>query len=309
MSIQFYDKYSVKTVDLKYIDIYFTPEYGTSCEYSDNAEWECCVYKDLIYVYLKKSITYNNTTYYELITPYGYSGYNYSYKTTYDAFLPLFRKIAKDRNYVVEIVRQNPYINRHIQITNYDIVSSKTLYATNIVTFEEYYKNTLNNKKRNMYKKALKNNLVFRVTPLTRDILKSRFIELYNLTMNKVNAKPYYYFNEKYFESLEKINNTYLAEVADSTGNTVGSCILFMYENYIHYHLSCNNNSTNCITDFLLINIVKDFGVGKTVIMGCGVTENDKLSEFKCSLSNKTFTYNIYKNIINDFIYNEITNV
>jgi hypothetical protein len=35
-------------------DIYFTPEYGKACEYSDKAKWECCIYKDLIYVYLKR---------------------------------------------------------------------------------------------------------------------------------------------------------------------------------------------------------------------------------------------------------------
>ena len=35
-------------------DIYFTCEYGKACEYSDNAIWELCQYKDLIYIYLKK---------------------------------------------------------------------------------------------------------------------------------------------------------------------------------------------------------------------------------------------------------------
>ena len=35
-------------------DIYFTHNYGKACEYSDNTEWECYVFKDLIYVYLKK---------------------------------------------------------------------------------------------------------------------------------------------------------------------------------------------------------------------------------------------------------------
>ena len=26
--------------DIEYHDIYFTPEYGKACEYSDNSEWE-----------------------------------------------------------------------------------------------------------------------------------------------------------------------------------------------------------------------------------------------------------------------------
>ena len=66
--------YSIITIpkEIKYPDIYFTPEYGKACEYSDNAIWECCIYKDLIYVYLKRPIIYEGKTYYDLITPYGY---------------------------------------------------------------------------------------------------------------------------------------------------------------------------------------------------------------------------------------------
>ena len=65
---------------INYPDIYFTPEYGKACEYSDDAIWELCQYEDLIYVYLKKKIIYDNITYYDLITPYGYSGYYYQKK-------------------------------------------------------------------------------------------------------------------------------------------------------------------------------------------------------------------------------------
>ena len=93
--IEFYDKYNINSITINFPDIYFTPEYGLACEYSDNAEWECCVYKDLIYVYLKKKIMHNNTNYYNLITPYGYSGYYYLNKKTYENFLPLFREKAK----------------------------------------------------------------------------------------------------------------------------------------------------------------------------------------------------------------------
>ena len=88
----FYNLDTVKNINIDYPDIYFTPEYGKACEYSDNAIWELCKFKDLIYVYLKQPIEYNNKTYYDLITPYGYSGYYYENKETYNEFLPLFRK-------------------------------------------------------------------------------------------------------------------------------------------------------------------------------------------------------------------------
>ena len=90
-------------VNIAYPDIYFTPKYGKACEYSDNAIWELCSYKDLIYVYLKQPIEYKNNVYYDLITPYGYSGYYYENKETYEEFIPIFRKVAKEKNNILII--------------------------------------------------------------------------------------------------------------------------------------------------------------------------------------------------------------
>jgi hypothetical protein len=46
-----------------------------------------------------------------------------------------------------------------------------------------------------------------------------------------------------------------------------------------------------------LINIVKELGDDKLIILGCGLKNDDALSKFKKYLSNETFTYTIYKNI------------
>ena len=158
-NLKFYDKTTVNEVSLSFPDTYFLPSYGEASEFSDNAEWECCVYKDLIYVYLKKPINHNDNLFYDLITPYGYSGYNYVNYSTYEEFLPKFREIALKRNYVTEVVRQNPYIN--IELFNYEKMTSKTIYGIRIKDFEDYWKNILNTKKRNMYTKAVKNKLDF----------------------------------------------------------------------------------------------------------------------------------------------------
>ena len=95
--MHFYNKTTIKNVEITYPDIYFTPEYGIACEYSDDAIWELCKYKDLIYVYLKKEYIFENTTYYDLLTPYGYSGYYFEKQETYDEFIPMFRSQAKKK--------------------------------------------------------------------------------------------------------------------------------------------------------------------------------------------------------------------
>ena len=188
-----------------------------------------------------------------------------------------------------------------------DKMNFKTIYGIKINNFEDYWNNVLNTKKRNMYTKSIKNNLNFKLIKLSYANLKDKFLDLYNFTMDKVSAKSYYYFNENYFKTLEKIENSYLAEITNSNNKVIGCSIIFIFGNYIHYHLSCNDNSMNCITDFLLINIVKELGKDKLIILGGGLSDNDDLSKFKRSLSNETFTYNIYKNIINKNIYDELS--
>lgn len=303
--INFYNINNISNMKINYPDIYFTPEYGKACEFSDNAEWELCKYKDLIYVYLKRPIIFEEKTYYDLITPYGYSGYYYEKIETYNEFIPKFRKKARERNYITEVLRQNPYLN--ININNYNIITSKTIYGIEINNFDNYFKNILNGKKRNMFKKALKNNFSFELIKIQKNILKTYFFFLYNQNMKRVNASQYYFFNNNYFNSLEEINNSYLAIVKDNLNNIIGSSIIYKFDNLIHYHLSCNDNSSNCITDFLLINILKEIGINKLFILGGGIKDGDGLSKFKKRLSNKEFKYTIYKNILNEEIYEKLS--
>ena len=110
----FYNLHNINELNINYPDIYFTPEYGKACEYSDDAVWELCKFRDLIYVYLKKTIECENNIYYDLITPYGYTGYFYENQNTYDEFIPLFRVEAKNRNYITEVLRQNPYLDSRL---------------------------------------------------------------------------------------------------------------------------------------------------------------------------------------------------
>ena len=303
--MNFYNLNNISEIDIKYPDIYFTPEYGKACEYSDNAEWELCKYKDLIYVYLKRPIKCDNIIYYDLITPYGYSGYYYEKEDTFNEFINIFRKEARNRNYITEVVRQNPYIG--INIKKYDIITTKTIYGILIDNYNDYYSNVLNVKKRNMYTKALKNNFKFEIMNYSKNILKNNFIKMYNENMKIVKASKYYFFNEKYFNAIEKINDFYLAIVKNINNKIIGTSIIYIYNNKIHYHLSCNDKSMNCITDFLLISILKNIGLNKLFILGGGLKDDDGLSKFKKKLSNKEFKYIIYKNILNKEIYEKLS--
>jgi serine/alanine adding enzyme len=305
MSISFHNTDSIKQEDIAYKDIYFTPEYGRACEYSDNAVWECCVYRDLIYVYLKKEYKWKGETYYELITPYGYSGYQYDDENTFKEFVKLFREEAKRRKYLTEVVRQNPYIGVNIE-SEYDLITKKGISGIEAKNAEDYLNERRASCKRKI-KKAKEEGLRAETKELTKGTLQSeRFRELYDFTMNKVRGTEYYMFNDEYFEQIESMEGTYIIIIYDKYDTIVGTSILFETEKFIHYHLSCNDSSVSNITDFLLYKVVEQKGIGKMVILGGGLTDKDSLHEFKKKFETKSFEYKIYKHVINKEVYNEI---
>jgi hypothetical protein len=296
MSLNFYNKYTIKDINIEFPDLYFTPEYGEACEYSDNAEWECCIFEDLIYTYLKLPSIISGITYYNLLTPYGYSGYYYKNKCTYDTFIPLFRSIAVKRNYLTEILRQNPYIN--VDISNYDILKKKTIFAIKVDNYQIFLKKVLHKDKKENISIATKLGFTFTLHEIDNIDLMNNFITLYNNNMKRINASDYYYFNDAYYNSLKKINNAHFAVVRNSSNNIIGMSILFIFKHFIHYHLSCNDNSSKSISCFLITNVVKNLSINKLFILGGGVVDNDGLYNFKNSLSNIKIEYVIYKNVL-----------
>jgi serine/alanine adding enzyme len=295
--LSFYNLDTINNTNIDYPDIYFTPEYGKACEYSDNAIWELCKFKDLIYVYLKKPIEVDNKTYYDLITPYGYSGYYFRLQETYNKFIGLFRQEAKKRGYITEVLRQNPYLD--IKIENYEVISSKTLFAANSITYEDYI-NSIKKSTRKNINKINKSNYNYNFIKLNEgDLKKYNFCELYNLTMERNNSKQYYYFNQNYFDCLEKNDYTYLS-ILNLDDKIVGFQLIFKYKNFIHVHLSCDDRSSNLIKLALINGLVKHNVNDKNIfIFGCGIKDGDTLAYFKSGYSNKNYKYVIYKNNIN----------
>ena len=303
--LKFYDKNSILEMNLVYKDIYYIPEYAEACEFSDDAEVEYCVYKDLIYVYLKKKYYFEGELCYDLITLYGYSGYYYEKIETFREFLALFREQAKKRNYVTEVVRQNPYLN--LVIDNYDVIVSRTTFGINLkkyISFDEYLKNTSKDNKRG-YNIACKNNLKFEILDFNEDTLK-QFIEVYNFTMNKLNATKYYYFNKGYYDGLLKTKDNILLATIKKDDKIISSSIIFKYGDYLHYHIGGSFLEDRNIrpNNFLHCNIIQ-YGIENNYSMyhlGGGLKDNDSLYTFKNKIGDTKFNYVIYKNIITNFI-------
>lgn len=299
-------------INIEVPDIYFTLEYGKACENSDNAKWEACIYKDLIYTYLKRPYKFQDNVYYDLITPYGYAGYYYIHKKTYDEFLLLFREEARKRNYITEVVRQNPYIN--IELDNYEFILKRTTFGINLInykSFDEYLNDTSKNN-RKCFKEALKNNLIFEICELNNTNLKN-FLTIYNDTMKNLEASKYYFFNDDYYNNLINLKNFIFLTNVKKDDVIIASCIIFKYKKYLHYHiggslLEYRNFRPN---NFLHCNVIK-YGIEHKYEMyhlGGGLKDNDSLYDFKKKISGINFNYIIYKNVLNEDIYNKIVKI
>jgi len=146
-------------------DIYFWAEYGLVSEKSDKVEWECYYSNNLFYCYLKRPYYFSGKTYYDLISPYGYTGIINIFNTNISnddllSFWTQFLEKAKSRNYLTQVIRQSPYIsdqlnnnlNNFSNLTNLnlDMISKKTFYSLECNKFKsvsEYLKITNKNKK------------------------------------------------------------------------------------------------------------------------------------------------------------------
>ena len=215
----------------------------------------------------------------------------------------MFKNICVNKKYISEVIRQNPLLleNNNNLKNNYNIIKSKKLFGIKIDNSDNFFNNYLycflKSKKRNIYTKGLKLNYTLKYKKLEEDdiINNSEFRKMYNNTMKKVNSIDYYYFNDNYFKNLIYVNNTYITWVEDTDKNKIGFSILFIEDLFIHYHLSCNDQSNNCIIDFMILEIIKVFCKNKIFILGCGIIDGDNLYNFKKSFSNIEFIYNIYK--------------
>jgi len=291
--MEFYNILKTKKININFPDIYFTPEYGKACEESDKGIWELCVYKDLMFCYLKKLDEK------KIITPYGYSGFHYKDTNTFNEFIPKFREYLNSIGIKEEIIRQSPYINDNIKINqNYNLIKEKTIFGVNLEHLDTniYLKKT-NKTNRRMINLGIKYNLEFIISDFT-DI--DEFHLLYTKGMNQLKATSSYMYNKKYFEYLSRCNVKNAKIIHNNT--VISTVLLLLNNNFIHYHLGVSELDyrklgTNNFLHFKIIEYAINNNF-KLYILGGGLENNDNLFKFKKRISNIEFKYQIFKNVL-----------
>ena len=137
----------------------------------------------------------------------------------------------------------------------------------------------------------------------------SDFRRLYEVTMQRLDAAPVYFFGDDYYrELLDSLGeNLLIAEVGNQAG-AVGSLLLLMrHADRLHNHLSCSNPEDACMgSNNLVFWTATQFAVEQGLRryhLGGGHSERDSLFKHKQSFGGHELEYGVSGLIIDPKVY------
>ncbi|WP_026882555.1 lipid II:glycine glycyltransferase FemX [Clostridium akagii] len=296
-------------------DIYYTSEYYKMYELNGDGIGSLFVYYDnngnlALYPFMKNEVLgYNlDGRYYDIETAYGYGGpiTNCVEENFIKDFEKCFKDYCKKSNIVAEFIRFHPLIkNENIFSKNIEVLHNRiTVWLDLTKGIEKIWNEDIKSKNRNMIRKAEKNGLSVEES---NDF--ETFKNIYGTTMDKVDANNYYYFNDNYYDKIEKSNNYILLNVKKEN-EVIASAIFIEYGDYFHYHLagSLKEYLKFAPNNLLLWEAIKYAQAKgyKKMHFGGGLTDNidDNLFKFKSSFSKQYSDFYIGKRVHNKEIYN-----
>lgn len=183
--------------------------------------------------------------FFDLSTPYGYGGWlienSFSDKDTgQEEIKQLFidyERWCQYNNIISEFVRFHPMLeNQRGCECSYTVIPLGETVAMDLSSPEEIF-NNLTSKNRNVIRKAIKNDV---------KIYNGRFPEayeafktIYDVTMDKDGADPYYYFEDEFYQSLlNDLSENAQVFWAEKDRETIAASIMLGCNGYMNYHLS-----------------------------------------------------------------------
>ncbi|QKF93563.1 acyl-CoA N-acyltransferase [Fadolivirus algeromassiliense] len=271
-------------------NLYFSEQWGRIWEKIYGGQWEyyCNESPYILHVYIKKPIHYNNTIYYELISPYGVSGFYYDKNITaqdIELFLNQFKDHCIKNNYINEFVRFTPSIELNDYFYKfYDIKFVSNYYYVDLSKGYDHYLKTAASRHRCCVKNHMCDYKIIVNTSPTIDTFRT-FMKIYNITMNDNNAKSFYFFPESLYSDLLNIKCFIIELYKD---NELASSSIFIVDNNTLYYFLSGKNSNYKKTHNLTLDVAIKYGIEHNMtklILGGGVQQNDSLERFKKSIT------------------------
>ncbi len=306
-------------------DIYFEYDYFDLFTETYKAKPEGIFWEDdvieIFWTHLVREINkleyFKDTSYLDLVTPYGYGGplikikkkNNNEVKNSILNFFNLYTNLMKEKNRISEFIRFHPLFN------NWELFKEifPVMYLNQVVAIDltqsndDIWKNMTKNT-RYYTRKGLKEfkNVEITQNPSNSEI--ENFVNLYKGTMDKNQASQKYYFSKEFIKNHFKSKCLYIE--CKNNNEIIGAISLFLIGSKImHYHLSATNyNVKNPPSRAILwhaIEWAKKKGL-KWFHLGGGVGKEDNLFNFKKGFSKTYFMFYIGRIVHNNEIYQKL---
>lgn len=322
--------------------VYFSPYYCKALENNLEGKAVLCYFEDeynkekyrVLYPFIVKEISDELTKslcekpLFDIESPYGYGGpmiftsegYLYNDEKDNDnnyakSFSNEFLNWAKNNNIVAEFVRFNPItMNHNLFVSHYSTeLNRRTISINTTNDFNTMLTKATSARKRNYYK-ALNNGVEIVWCKLDDEEAMLCFRDLYDSTMNRLDADKYYYFSDAYFKTLSEIPDQGLIGIALYNKEIPIAASLFLFDEIsAHYHLGGSDYDYKDLQGpaFLLWEGSKaahEMGL-ETLHLGGGLSldEKDKLFAFKKGFSSIINEFYIGKRIIKQDYYTAIS--
>ena len=329
ISIEQSEKWDNVVKSFKKYDVYYLSGYTKA--FQSHGDGEPCLffYKDkyirAINVVMKKDIEKSiffsgqipKNTFFDISTPYGYGGFLVEGQTTNNSLKKLdnqYVSFCKTKGIITEFARFHPILDNYKKlILLYDITELGKTITINLDSPEQIW-NELTSKNRNVIRKAYKSGVrIYWGRDI--DLLKT-FMPLYNATMDKDNAKTYYYFDNNFYKSiLNDIKYNFLIFYAVFEEKIIAMSIILFANQQIHYHLSASDKKYQHLapTNLMLYEVALWGSVNgfKTFHLGGGVgCKEDNLYKFKKAFNRNTNTsYFVGRKVFDKDKYNKLIDI
>lgn len=314
------NKWDETVRSFKSYDVYYLNNYSKAFQSYSGGEPILLYYNDgdtrAINVVIKRSIGdidffKNNTSfngYIDLITPYGYGGFlvegnNYkNINEAYDEFCTENRVISEFTRFHL-FNNYHQYYNGNVESNSHNIVRNLDLSIDDmLMDFEHKVRKNIN--------RAKQTGLTIEIDISGKRI--NEFLEIYYNTMERNNANSGYYFDKKFFDTINEMHDNYAYfHVLYEEKIISTELVLYGSENSYsflggtfseYFHLRPND-----FLKFEIIKWAKNKGL-KRFVLGGGYGEDDGIYRYKKSFApNGIYDFYVGKKILDRDKYIELT--
>ena len=303
-------------------DIYFKYEYGKLHEKIDKGVCELFRFENekgaIQNLFIKRPIPVeiNGLQYYDIISPYGFGGPIIVKKQNDSVTSELvrdysiaFADFCRENRIVSEFVKFNPVMNNAKDFWDiYHPEFSKNTVGIDL-RYDDPVRAEFTKRKREYIRQALRRGISYRIIEKPDDL--SSFKKIYYETMERNDARDYYFFGDEYFEQCSEVlrDNILLIEAVYQE-NTIAAEMYLLFEKTMHFHLGGTlNEYYNLSPTSVMRYAATIWGKEKGYELihqggGIGATAEDKLYLSKKNFGmNTEFEYYVSKKIWDDDMY------